>query len=72
MSTVLIARFKNKKDAEKVASILENIATVHLGESIEVADLYLGELITEGMQEEGEVEFDEIMAELEEQIATKD
>ena len=76
MSTVLIVRFKTKKEANLAAKLLKKSGSqsiVTTEENLEdMEDMYLARLIDEGMQEEGEVDFDEFMAELREQISAKD
>lgn len=56
MSWVLIASFENKKDANFVASLIKRFrknARVLQGAAWE--DLYLGEMIEEGMKDEREI-----------------
>jgi len=73
MSTVLIARFKSKKEAEKAALSLKASADVLLGENIEeLEDFILGQFIEEGMQEEGEISSDEFKKFLDEKIDSLD
>lgn len=69
MSSVLIASFENKKDANFVASLIKrfrNNARVLQGASWE--DLYLGEMIEEGMKDEGEISEHDFSAFLEKKI----
>jgi len=73
MSTVLIARFKNKKEASKAAKMLKESGSqsiVTTGNDLE--DMYLSRLIDEGMKKGGEVDTDEFLTELDERIAGKD
>lgn len=52
MSTVLLARFKHKRDANLVAKLIKQYrrnSSVMTGSSLE--DLYLGEMINEGLKE---------------------
>lgn len=54
MSTMLIARFKNKREASLIAKLIKEYrktSTVMTGKSLE--DLYLGEMIEVGMNEKG-------------------
>ncbi len=52
--SVLIARFKNKREASFAAKLIKQYrktSTVMTGKNLE--DLYLGEMIEEGMKEKG-------------------
>lgn len=69
MSSVLIASFENKKDANFVAGLIKRFrknARVLQGAAWE--DLYLGEMIEEGMKEEGEITEKEFSTFLEKKI----
>ncbi len=71
MSSVLVARFKNKKDANFVASLIKKFrknTKVLQGEAWE--DLYLGEMIEEGMKDKGEISEKEFSAFLDKKIKT--
>jgi hypothetical protein len=54
--SVLIARFKNKREASFAAKLIKRYrksSKVLTGKSLE--DLYMGEMIEEGMQEKGTI-----------------
>lgn len=60
MSTVLIARFKDKREASLVAKLIKQYrktSTVMTGKNLE--DLYLGEMIEEGMKEKGTISLED-------------
>ena len=60
MSKVVVATFQNKRDADFIAGMIKRFrknAKVLRGEKLE--DVYLGELIEEGMQDEREISEDE-------------
>ena len=59
MSSILVAKFENKRDASFVASLIKKFrknAKVFQGEAWE--DLYLGEMIEEAMKEKGDEPLD--------------
>ncbi|MGE0637264.1 MAG: hypothetical protein AB7G44_10610 [Bacteroidia bacterium] len=69
MSSVLVAKFENKKDANFVASLIKKFrknTKVFQGEAWE--DLYLGEMIEEGMREKGQISEAEFSAFLDKKI----
>ena len=69
MGAVLIASFKNKKDAREAAEYLKGKASVHISENLDaLEDLYLGQLIEEGMKEPGSVPVEEVKRELTEML----
>ena len=76
MNTVLIARFKNKKEADLAAKLLKKSGSqsiVTTEENLEdMEDMYLARLIDEGMQEEGEIPLEEFKKFLDEKIASLD
>ncbi|MDR2206537.1 MAG: hypothetical protein LBE36_10345 [Flavobacteriaceae bacterium] len=65
--TVLVAKFKNKREADRAASVIrkmqENVEVVN-GEYWE--DFYLGQMIDEGMKEKGSVSLASIRKKLRE------
>ncbi len=64
MSTVLVTRFKNRAEAERAVKALKEQGISFESRIDDIEDMYLAKLIDEGMQEEGEVDFDEFFAEL--------
>jgi hypothetical protein len=69
MSSVLIASFENKKDANFVAGLIKKFkANTKVLQGSAWEDLYLGEMIEEGMKEEGEISEKEFSAFLEKKI----
>lgn len=69
MSELLIARFKNKREAELVAQLIGTMSKAKVlqkGKNLE--DMYFAELINEGMKEKGTVDLKEFKNELKKQI----
>ncbi len=69
MSTVLIARFKHNREASLVAKLIKQYrksCTVMTGRNLE--DLYLGEMIKEGMKEKGNISLENFKKYLERRI----
>jgi len=67
--TVLVAKFRSRRDADFVAGLIKRFrknTKVLKGENLE--DLYLGEMIEEGMKEKGEISETEFAAFLERKI----
>ena len=63
MSRVIVATFENKRDADFIAGMIKRFrknARVLKGEKLE--DVYLGEMIEEGMQDEHEISEEEFAA----------
>jgi len=63
MSRVVVATFENKRDADFIAGMIKRFrksARVLKGEKLE--DIYLGEMIEEGMQDEREISEEEFTA----------
>ena len=60
MSKIVVATFENKRDADFIAGMIKRFrknAKVLRGEKLE--DVYLGELIEEGMSDEREISEEE-------------
>jgi hypothetical protein len=69
MQNVVVARFENKHDADFIARMIKRYrknARVLKGEHWE--DLYLGEMIEEGMKEKGEISEKEFISFLDKKI----
>lgn len=65
MSTVLIAKFKNKREASTVARLIEKYAgKVNVIKKSHLEDFLLAELIDEGMKETVEVPLEKIKKKL--------
>ncbi len=67
--SVLIARFRNKREASFAAKLIKQYrktSTVMTGSNLE--DLYLGEMIKEGMKETGNISLKEFKKYLDERI----
>ncbi len=67
--SVLIARFKNKREASFAAKLIKQYrksSTVMTGKNLE--DLYLGEMIEEGMKETGNIPLNEFKKYLDKRI----
>jgi hypothetical protein len=63
--TVLVAKFKNKRDAQLAASFIENMKEkVEIMKEENWEDFYLAQLIDEGMKEKGEVPLERIRKKL--------
>ena len=66
MSAVLVTRFKDKREADLVARLLKRYhktSRVMTGKNLE--DLYLGQLIEEGMRQKGKISLEEFKKNLE-------
>ena len=67
MSTVILARFKNKRDATSAAKLMKKFKSdVSLLDSDIWEDMELGRLIDEGMKEKGQVPVETILKKLRE------
>lgn len=71
MSEILIARFKNKKEADAATMLIKKqSASSTLVRGTNLEDMLLGELITEGMKEKGSTPIKVFKKELDAQIKT--
>jgi hypothetical protein len=69
MSELLIARFKNKKEADAATQLIKKqSASSTLVRGTSLADMLLGELITEGMKEKGSIPIKVFKKQLDAQI----
>ncbi len=65
MSTVLIARFKNKREAGLAAKLIEKYnSEISIVKRADLEDFYLAQLIDEGMKEGGVVPLSKIQKKL--------
>jgi hypothetical protein len=73
MSTVLVARFKSKREAAHIEKLIKEYrknSTVVISKSFE--DIYLGEMINEGLREKGIVPLAEFKTYLDKRIKALD
>ena len=71
MSEILIARFKNKKEADAATMLIKKqSASSTLVRGTNLEDMLLGELITEGMKEKGSTPIKVFKKQLDAQIKT--
>lgn len=69
MSALLLASFKNKREADLVAQLIGTMRTARVlqkGKNLE--DMYFAELITEGMKEKGNLPVAAFKKKLDKQI----
>jgi hypothetical protein len=72
METVLIAEFKNKREAELVAELIETMPKAKvLQKGNNLDDMYLAALITQGMKEKGSVNLTQFRSDLKKKIAKR-
>jgi len=72
MAELLIAKFKNKREAELVAQLIGTMPKAKVlqkGKNLE--DMYFAELIAESMKDKGTVNFAKFKNDLNKQIARK-
>ena len=72
MAALLLASFKNKREADLVAKLIGTMRTASVlqkGKNLE--DMYFAELINQGMKEKGTVNVTTFKRELKERIAHK-
>lgn len=70
MSTVLIARFKNRREASLIAKLIRQFRkTTRVMTGTNLEDLYLGEMIEEGMKEKGTLSLREFKKYLDNRIS---
>jgi hypothetical protein len=70
MGALLLAEFKNKREAELVAQLIETMGEAKvLQKGKNVEDMYFAEMINEGLNEKGSVSLANIKLQLNKKIA---